>query len=87
MDYAQKFYNNKRDALIKEFEKFKSKPYLDSELVPTIGFGTTFYPDGTRVSLQDPSITKEKGLEYFNHHLDEFGKHGGIHSMTWRSPA
>ena len=45
---AQTFYQNKRDALIKDFEKFRADPYLDSVGVPTIGYGTTQYPDGRK---------------------------------------
>ena len=32
--------------LIKEFESFKSKPYLCPSQKATIGFGSTYYPDG-----------------------------------------
>ena len=35
------FYQNKRDALIKDFEKFRAELYRDSEGIPTIGYGTT----------------------------------------------
>ena len=37
----QAFYQQKRDALIKDFEKFRAEPYRDSEGIPTIGYGTT----------------------------------------------
>jgi lysozyme len=43
-------------ALIKYFEGFRSKPYLCSGGVPTIGYGSTFYKDGTRVTLNDRPI-------------------------------
>ena len=36
---------------IKGFEGFRNKPYLCSAGVPTIGYGTTLYPDGVKVSL------------------------------------
>lgn len=32
-------------------------PYLDGGGVPTIGFGTTVYPNGKRVSMKDQEIT------------------------------
>lgn len=46
--------------LIKSFEGFRSKPYLDTGGVPTIGYGSTFYEDGTRVKLTDSPITEQK---------------------------
>ena len=50
--------------LLKQFEKFEPKPYLDTGKVPTIGYGTTYYPDGTRVRMTDTEITEEKATEY-----------------------
>lgn len=49
--------------LIKEFESFKSKPYLCPSQIATIGFGSTYYPDGKKVTLQDKEITEEKAFE------------------------
>jgi lysozyme len=43
---------------IKQFEGFRAKPYLCSAKVPTIGYGSTRYADGTPVSLRDPAITE-----------------------------
>ena len=43
---------------IKQFEGFRAKPYLCSAKVPTIGYGSTRYVDGTPVSLRDPAITE-----------------------------
>lgn len=45
-------------ALIKKYEGFKSKPYLCPAKVPTIGYGATYYPNGTKVKLTDPAITE-----------------------------
>ena len=39
--------------LIQEYEDFRAKAYLDIKGVPTIGFGTTYYQDGTKVQLGD----------------------------------
>lgn len=36
---------------IKKFENFCEFSYLDKAGVPTIGWGTTFYPDGSKVEL------------------------------------
>ena len=46
-------------ALIRGFEGLYLSPYLCSAGVPTIGYGATFYEDGTRVSLHDAAITRE----------------------------
>lgn len=51
--------------LIKSFESWFAKPYLDPVGVPTIGWGTIMYPSGKRVTMKDPAITREQGEEYF----------------------
>lgn len=51
--------------LIISFEGFSAKPYLDSAGIPTIGYGNTYYPGGKKVTMKDPAITKEKGVELF----------------------
>lgn len=55
--------------LILSSEGFEPKPYLDTGGIPTIGFGTTRYPDGRKVSLSDPQITRAKGIEYLGHDI------------------
>lgn len=45
-------------ALCKEFEGFRSKPYLCPAGVATIGYGTTRYSDGRAVTLDDPPVTR-----------------------------
>ena len=47
-------------ALCREFEGFFPKPYLCPAGVPTIGYGTTYYENGVRVTLDDPPITKRR---------------------------
>ena len=49
-------------------EAFKSSPYLDSNGTPTIGIGTTIYPNGKRVTLQDNNITYDYALELLQLH-------------------
>jgi len=46
-------------AIIKYFEGFRAEPYLCSAGVPTIGYGSTYYEDGTKVTLDDEPITEE----------------------------
>ena len=50
-------------ALCRRFEGFFPRPYLCPAGVATIGFGTTRYENGLRVTLADPQITKERAEE------------------------
>jgi len=47
-------------ALCRMFEGCYLSPYLCRAGVPTIGFGATYYEDGTAVSLSDPPITRDR---------------------------
>lgn len=47
-------------ALARRFEGLYLKPYLCPAGVPTIGYGATYYEDGTRVQLTDRPITREQ---------------------------
>ena len=40
-------------ALCKQFEGYKAKPYLCPAGIPTIGYGSTYYHDGRKVTLAD----------------------------------
>lgn len=51
------------------FEGLYLKPYLCPAAVPTIGVGSTFYEDGTRVTLKDPPITRERAMALLEHEL------------------
>jgi lysozyme len=64
---------------IKNFEGFRSKPYLDSVGVPTIGYGTIMYPDGTRVTMEDDAITEAQAEEYLAFEIDH--KTASINNM------
>ena len=44
--------------LCKQFEGFRSAAYTCPAGVASIGYGNTFYEDGTKVTLQDKSITQ-----------------------------
>jgi len=45
-------------ALCKQFEGFKSKPYLCPAGIPTIGYGSTYYASGAKVTLSDEPISE-----------------------------
>ena len=57
-----KISNNGLD-LIKQFEGFSPTPYLCPAGIPTIGFGNTFYEDGTKVTLKDKPITEQRATQ------------------------
>ena len=58
--------------LIKSFEGFKPKPYLCPAKVPTIGYGTTRYPNGLKVSLNDAPINEVQATEFLIHDVEHF---------------
>lgn len=45
--------------VIKKHEGYKNKPYLCPAGIPTIGYGNTYYPDGSKVKLTDKPLTKD----------------------------
>lgn len=47
-------------ALLNEFEGFRTHPYLDTAKKPTIGYGSTYYPDGRAVSMNDKPVTRSE---------------------------
>lgn len=50
-------------------EGFRSAPYIPTQGdVPTIGYGTTVYEDGKKVTLQDAPITKERAIQLVKNH-------------------
>jgi lysozyme len=59
--------------LIKMFEGLRLKAYKCSAGVPTIGFGNTFYEDGTKVKMND-NITLERARELFELLLPKYEK-------------
>lgn len=57
--------------LIQEFEGLRLTSYLCSAGVPTIGYGATFYHDGTKVKLGQ-TITREQANQLLVDHLKQF---------------
>jgi len=49
--------------LIKQFEGFSNKPYLDSVGIATIGYGFTYYPSGKRVLMTDKAISEAEAVK------------------------
>lgn len=43
-------------ALCRQFEGYRAKPYLCPAGIPTIGYGSTYYSDGRKVTLEDPPM-------------------------------
>jgi lysozyme len=58
--------------IIKFFEGFQSCPYLCPAGVPTIGYGTTIYPDGTPVTLEDDCISEETASIYLEQNIESY---------------
>jgi GH24 family phage-related lysozyme (muramidase) len=49
--------------LIKKYEGFRANPYICPAGVPTIGYGNTFYPDGRKVKMGDPTVTDKQAVD------------------------
>jgi lysozyme len=49
--------------LCRRFEGFRTKPYICPAGVPTIGYGSTYYGDSRKVTLQDAPITEPAARE------------------------
>jgi lysozyme len=60
--------------LIKEKEGLRLKPYLCSAKVATIGYGSTMYADGRKVTLKDAAITESQALELLANTLGKYEK-------------
>jgi lysozyme len=58
--------------LIKEFEGLSLKPYKCSAGVPTIGYGSTYYENGVRVTMSDVPITKERAFDLLKINASRF---------------
>jgi lysozyme len=60
-------------SIIKKYEGLKLNAYICPAGVPTIGFGSTFYPDGRRVKLGD-KITLQEAESILLHDIKRFEK-------------
>jgi lysozyme len=77
LNMAEKITKVSKEALelIKKFEGFCAQPYLCPANVPTIGYGATFYEDGTKVKVSDPAISEERATQLLQNVLKTFEKH------------
>jgi len=60
--------------LIKKKEGFVSIPYKCQAGVPTIGYGSTYYEDGTKVTMADPGITEVQATKLLSNTIKGFEK-------------
>ena len=56
--------------LCKRFEGFRSKPYLCPANVATIGYGSTYYANGVKVTLNDTLIDEPTAKVLLMHELE-----------------
>lgn len=71
--------------LIKELEGYSSEAYEDPIYgwdVPTIGYGTTVYPNGQKVRPGD-TITRAQAEEYLIHHIEATARPDLERIPTW----
>lgn len=61
----------KGSNFINEFESYVSKPYKDMVGVWTIGYGNTYYEDGSPVRPTDKPISKTRALELKHNILNQ----------------
>jgi lysozyme len=66
--------------LIKSFEGFRAAPYMCPAMVPTIGYGATYYENGTRVKMTDPPISDDRAESLLRTTLTTYEK--AVDSMT-----
>lgn len=57
--------------LCRRFEGFRAKPYLCPAGVPTIGYGSTYYPGGRKVTMADDPLTEAQARAMLVHELLE----------------
>jgi len=55
--------------LCKRFEGFRAKPYLCPAGIPTIGYGSTYYADGKKVTLNDLLISQKDAHDLLMYEL------------------
>lgn len=56
-------------SLCRPFEGLRLRPYICPAGFPTIGYGTVYKPDGSRVTMEHPPISKETAEAWLLHEL------------------
>ena len=64
--------SNNLIELIKKFEGFSAVPYMCPASVVTIGYGSTRYADGRKVTMTDNSITIEGAIILLKQTLKQY---------------
>jgi lysozyme len=67
MDWKIRLYEQ-----LQKHEGLRLKPYLCTAGVPTIGYGSTTYMNGKKVTLQDNAITLDEAEEMLADYVDKF---------------
>lgn len=62
--------NNKGISILHKYESLRLEAYLCPAGIPTIGWGNTFYEDGTKVKIGD-KITKQRADALFENILND----------------
>lgn len=60
--------------LVKSSEGCRLSAYLDTNGIPTIGYGATYYKDGTKVKIRD-TLTQQEAEDLLNYHLTVYDNH------------
>lgn len=58
--------------IVKQFEGFRSKPYKCPAGIPTIGYGSTYYLNGEKVTMRDSAISEDFATELLEKLLNGF---------------
>lgn len=60
--------------LLHQREGLRLKPYLDTEGIPTIALGNTYYLDGRKVTMKDRALTKQEAEQLGTITANDFAK-------------
>lgn len=74
------------EPIIMTFESFRARPYLCSAGKPTIGYGTTRYPSGVKVTLADKPCSETEGRVYLRYSMGRVLADLQKPGMVTRSP-
>ena len=60
--------------LIKRFEGLRLHPYIDAAGIPSIGYGSTYYENGTKVRVKDKKISKARAVDLLTKNIKSYEK-------------